>query len=392
MQNIQLLYEKYLNGECSAQEIHLLMDHFDVEGDRSILSQKIEEVVEQVESRVTDTPDISAILARNHKSVMKAVGRKENSISLYVKILTAAAITLVIGYIFLVMTGKLKTVPPPVHSTTVIKVLPGGNRAKLKLSDGRIIDLIGASSGELANDQGAVIKQIADGQISYTLSNNPSLSSLYNSIITPRGGQYTVLLPDGSKVWLNAASSLKYPVSFAGLKERRIELEGEAYFEVAKDKLHPFTVRTREQEVTVLGTHFNINSYQDEQKVVTTLEEGRVKVISGNLTLNLSPGERTVLSSEGNMEIQHADLETALAWKNGKIYFKDADIKSIMRQVARWYNVDVAFEGKLPGKLYSGGIYRTANLSNLLDILEESNIHFKLTEPSKGKKLLTVYP
>ncbi|WP_029274598.1 FecR family protein [Pedobacter borealis] len=391
MQDFKLLYEKYLEGKSSPEEIEQLMKHFEV-SDTAVLAEMIDETLDTKLTTGNDKSEIETLLARNHISVMKAVRKKGMSVSLYIKILAAAIVTLVIGYIFLVLTGTLRPVTRPSGYGKTIEVLPGGNRATLTLSDGRTINLTDATNGKLVTDQGAAIEKTADGQIIYTPTDMQPLSSLYNKVSTPRGGQYAVLLPDGSKVWLNAGSSLRYPVSFYGLKERRIELEGEAYFVVAKDKFHPFIVSTKKQTVTVLGTHFNINGYSDEPYLVTTLEEGKVKVESGGVSLNISPGEKTVLSSEGNMEVQHADLESALAWKNGKIYFKDADIKSIMRQVSRWYNIDVEFEGKLSAKLYSGGIYRDAKLSNLLEILEENKIHFELTEPVKGKKLLTVRP
>ncbi|WP_025144930.1 FecR family protein [Pedobacter jeongneungensis] len=324
------------------------------------------------------------IVAKEHKNIRR--------LPLWIKLTAAAAL-------FVILCGTLLYLNRPTAPHTEIpqiaasSVPPGTNRATLTLANGKTISLDQIKAGTIAAQAGTEVRKDEHGRITYEPGiNSEQVEIAFNTISVPKGGQYQVKLADGTNVWLNAASTLKYPTSFADQKERTVELTGEGYFEVAKDKAHPFIVKTRQQEVTVLGTHFNINSYTDEANVITTLEEGRVKVTSGGNALTIAPGQRTVLSSAGNMQLQPADLESALAWKNGKIYFKNADIRSIMRQVSRWYNVDVVFEGKFPGKLYNGGIYRNSNLAAVLEILEESNIHFKLSEPAKGKKILTVRP
>jgi len=299
-------------------------------------------------------------------------------------------------------------------------ILPGGNKAMLTLANGSTIILDSAQNGILSqegnekvikNKNGEVEYRSATGSIQPAAGKGPS-EIAYNMLTTPKGGQYQLVLPDGSKVWLNAASSIRFPVLFTG-KERRVELNGEAYFEVAHYQLPsgqkiPFKVsilssigRTENGprgEVEVLGTHFNINAYSDEPSVHTTLLEGKVKVksaMSNGQGAMLNPGQQAVFSllpsgeqngEKGIKVIDNADIELAMAWKNGFTAFKSADIKSIMRQVARWYNIDVVYEGAVPERTFTGGISRNANLSELLHLLEVSKVHFRID----GNKLVVM--
>jgi ferric-dicitrate binding protein FerR (iron transport regulator) len=198
-----------------------------------------------------------------------------------------------------------------------------------------------------------------------------------NTLTTPRGGQYEVMLPDGTKVWLNSASSLTYPVTFAG-KERRVELTGEAYFEVAKNTSSPFFVKTSGQTVKVLGTHFNINSYEDEKCVKTTLLEGSVVITSdGNKqAVNLKPGQQSVNKAASFDVINEADIDEAVAWKNGKFLFRNTDLQTVMRQLSRWYDVDVEYQGTIAERHYRGRISRNVPVSQVFEILKTSGINF----------------
>ena len=280
-------------------------------------------------------------------------------------------------------------------------VQPGGNKAVLTLADGTTITLDSASNGKLAQEGSARVMK--EGSSLKYEAGKTSSTITYNMLATPRGGQYQLILPDGSKVWLNAASSIRYPTGFAG-EERRVELTGEAYFEVAKDPKKPFHVKTPTQDIEVLGTHFNVNAYEDEGATKTTLLEGKVKVSQSSipdksgpavnrqsakdkeLAVVLKPGEQAVLASnsrftidDSRFTIDHSpDLEQAVAWKNGLTAFKSADIKSIMRQVARWYNVEVVYEGNIPQRKFTGGISRNAKLSELLHLLEVSKVRFRI--------------
>jgi transmembrane sensor len=271
-------------------------------------------------------------------------------------------------------------------------VLPGGNKAILTLANGSQIVLDSAANGILAQQGNTVIK-LTNGQVVYKGAGNQSNEVLYNTMGTPRGGQYRLILPDGSMVWLNAVSSIRFPTAFTG-KERKVEITGEAYFEIAKDISRPFRVLVTPpsgnegMEVVVLGTHFNINAYKDEPTINTTLLEGSVKVTKGTSLTIIKPGQQTQLNNSGVIRvIPDADVAEAVAWKDGRFEFKDADLKTILRQVMRWYDVDVEYQGNIPDRYFTAAISRDKTLSVVLKILKLSDIDFKL----EGKKL-TVTP
>ncbi|KIO74504.1 hypothetical protein TH53_26050 [Pedobacter lusitanus] len=268
------------------------------------------------------------------------------------------------------------------------QILPGGNKATLTLANGRKITLDEAGNGRLAEQAGMIITKTKDGQLVYTVSDRGNLingQTETNVISTPKGGQYQINLPDGTKVWLNAASSLRFPVVFTGA-ERKVSLTGEAYFEVAKAyPAKPFKVAAALQTVEVLGTHFNISSYSDEPAVKTTLLEGSVKVTvktTSNPDVLLKPGQQSSLVGN-QLHVNLANTEEAVAWKNGMFRFKDADLLTVMRSVARWYDVEVSYEGSLPARQFSGEIHRNINLSEVLDILSFFKVHFRV----EGKKI-----
>lgn len=285
---------------------------------------------------------------------------------------------------------QLQVTEQPVQQKIVQEIRPGSDRATLTLASGEKIDLANAAKGRLAQQANVLIQKTADGRLLYSNEDRTAKSIqatlAYNTVSTPMGGQFQLQLPDGTKVWLNAASSLKYPASFNGLEDRQVELNGEAYFEVAHDKTHPFIVKTTDQTIKVLGTHFNVNSYADEQKTITTLEQGKIQVSHGNKIKIVMPGERAVTANEA-LVIEEANLETALAWKNGELLFKNADIQTIMRQVSRWYNVTIKYEGAIPKRTFTGGMPRNADLSALLKVLALNDIHFEI-----NGRVITVKP
>lgn len=253
---------------------------------------------------------------------------------------------------------------------------PGGQKAMLTLADGTQIELKAASQGEIATQPGISIRKTSDGQITYAIhaqKDNQGTLPVINTISTPIGGQYQLILPDGSKVWLNAGSSLRYPTFFAG-SERSVELAGEAYFEVTPDKKMPFLVKSENQTVRVLGTHFNVNAYADEPSVKTTLVEGSVQVNAQRLV----PGQQAVLT-EKRVAVREVDAEAETAWKNGEFVFNGEDLQTIMRMVARWYNIEVVYENP-PGDLrYGGEVSRSKNLSDILKMLEATgDVKFKV--------------
>jgi len=265
-------------------------------------------------------------------------------------------------------------------------VLPGGNKAILTLANGSQIVLDSAANGTLAH-QGHTVIKLTNGQVVYKEAGAKANEVFYNTMSTPRGGQYRLILPDGSMVWLNAVSSIRYPTAFIG-KERAVEITGEAYFEVAKDASMPFKVAVNGMEVAVLGTHFNINAYNDEPVIKTTLLEGSVKVSTGTSSSIIKPGQQTQLNNSGLIKvIPDADVAEAVAWKDGRFEFKDADLKTILRQVMRWYDVDVEYQSNIPDRYFTAAISRDKTLSGVLKILKLSDVDFRL----EGKKL-TVTP
>lgn len=341
--------------------------------------------------RLWDLSAKSALLQKVDESVAVAnlqsrlsshsTNKKTKTISLRTKVFrwSAASIVLIglssITYFFS-SRDKVSDINKPYASDFD----PGSNKAVLVLADGRKISLTDIGTGAIAKEAGLSITKTSDGQLIYTVAKETtngesSLRSAFNTIETPKGGMWQVKLPDGSSVWLNAASSLTYPLAFSGRDKRVVELKGEAYFEVAKDEKHPFIVKTTRQEVEVLGTHFNINSYSDESTVKTTLLEGSVRVKAQQNSLEaetLKPGQQSVLSAEA-FSVKNVDVEEAIAWKNGYFMFNNEKQESIMRKIARWYNVQVEYaDAAARDVTYYGSISRFENVSKVLRKFEQT--------------------
>lgn len=272
--------------------------------------------------------------------------------------------------------------PPPVAQQTkkgaVPDVLPGGQKALLTLGNGTVITLDDAANGTLAKQGSATVIKL-NGKLDYKAGAAGTQEAVYNTIATPRGGQYQVALPDGSMVWLNAASSLRFPTAFTG-KERRVEITGEAYFEVAGKKDQPFVVAVNGSEITVMGTHFDVMAYPDEATLETTLFEGSVKFSHNSQTVLLKPLEQSRLKKDGRLDrINGLDEEEVLAWKNGLFHFDNADLQTVMRQLARWYDVEVVYRVTPDSNRYDVEIPRTSKLSSVLKVLEiTANVHFAI--------------
>jgi transmembrane sensor len=323
----------------------------------------------------------------------------------WIKIAAAAVIVVVLGISYYVYTIKRTDQTALVTNTGIKKTLqdiaPGGNKAVLTLADGSTIVLDNAKNGLIAEQDKTAISKTQDGELEYKASTGHSLlATSYNTVSTPRGGQYQLTLPDGSKVWLNAASSLKFPVSFTGAT-RTVQLTGEAYFEVAhvtlpgsKERM-PFEVQVNNgMKVQVLGTHFNIMAYEEESEAKTTLIQGNVKVIteagrqqpdSEPASVLLQPGQQVLLSNTGtNLRVQkEANVEEAVAWKNGLFKFAKTDLKAVMRQLARWYDVQIEYAPNVPEKYFTGEISRRLNASEVLSVIEFAGVRCKI----EGKKI-----
>lgn len=311
---------------------------------------------------------------------------------LWFKWVAAASVLLIAGASYFIFFNSKETVKDQtaISQPTTSDVAPGSFKAKLTLADGRTIILDSAAMGELARQGNAVVIN-KDGQIIYTPANGIDKDEvLYNMLSTARGETYSTVLADGSKVWLNAASSIRYPVTFSG-NSRKVEITGEAYFEVAKDVSKPFHVAVNGTTVEVLGTHFNVNAYNEEPEIKTSLLEGKVKVTSQSKQSQiLIRGQQASVSDAGAIElVKDANVQGAIAWKNGIFNFQSRDMQAVMRQLALWYDVEVVYESSAVQGKITGNIERNIPLSKVLSNLEKM-VNAKFT--IQGKKIIVSKP
>jgi transmembrane sensor len=340
---------------------HLLNDEVD-----SNLVSHIEAAIDQYE------------LGKGRKSISKLVpwrnGWRMAAASLIIFMAGTA------GY-FILRTNEHKAISKTLPQQLKNDLAPGTNKALLTLSDGSTIILDDAKNGQVAQQGSAKIDKLASGQLIYNVTGGKHAEVVFNTLTTPRGGQFKLTLPDGSEVWLNAASSIRYPTEFIG-DERKVEISGEAYFEIAHDAAKPFKVSVNGMEVKVIGTHFNINAYRDEIAIKTTLLEGSISLSKGDaVTTSLKPGQQAQLGNSGHIQvINNVDIDQVVAWKNGYFSFTRADLQTVMRQLARWYDVDIIYEGKISERQFGGKIHRNSNASEALKVLEEMKVHFRIEE------------
>lgn len=381
MKEAKELLEKYKSGKCSPKEKLLLQKWF-------------HHLNEDEQTELTKA-DLKTAKRELRKKMIPMMGGS-GTYTIWSQIIAAAAIIIILstGTIFYRNYLKMNDAKY-ITAKTKNDIPPGGNIATLTLADGRKISLTDAKNGHLAEQSGIRISKTADGQLIYSISDSEtsSQSNTYNTIETPPGGQYQVVLPDGSKVWLNSASYLRYPVRFTN-NERKVEISGEAYFEVAHNSRMPFKVINKNQTVEVLGTHFNIMAYPDESSTNTTLLEGSVKIIKENKSKIILPGQQTRVK-DGDIDVATVDVTQVVAWKEGYFVFKNEDIRSIMRQISRWYNLEVKYEGNIPEKVFGGKISRTRNVSEVLEILESTgSIRFKIIPGNQngGERRIIVMP
>lgn len=299
--------------------------------------------------------------------------------------IAAASVIVVLGIVgYMLFNEKQKapaTVTPAIAKVNDVK--PGQFKAKLTLSDGSVVVLDSFSSGTPLQQDNTIVYS-KDGQLVYQKKGKQK-EVLYNTLTTDKGQIYTTLLSDGTKVWLNSQSTLRYPVAFVG-DIRKVEVTGEAYFEVAHSDGHPFIVNANGMEVQVVGTHFDVNSYENEAEMRTTLLEGKVRVTKGSSLTVLAPGQQAQLNKQTEKITRNdkVDVDEVVAWRYGYFQFSDADLKTVLRQLVRWYDVDISYEGKIPDMTFMGKIPRNSNLSNVLKILESNEVHFRI----EGKKII----
>jgi len=375
---LEKIIENYVSGKATAEEIKFVEAYYQyLDKGNNVLDEK-------------SAADLSNMEAYNYQAIQNKITTKKRVIPFYTYAAAAVLfISLAIGSFYI--NKSEVTTPLKAQLAKKIDVLPGVDKAILTLADGSKIVLDHQTKGNISEHAGVTISKTADGQLIYKVSGkskNASSTIAYNTIETPKGGQYQVFLPDGTRVWLNAASSLKYPEIFAG-NERKVELNGEAYFEVAKNKSLPFKVISKNQEVEVLGTHFNINTYMDEKTIKTTLLEGSIRVSNHKSTKILKPGEQSLIADYGlaAINVMYVDAEDETAWKNGQFRFNNAGLKSILSQLERWYDVKIDYT-TVPDKRYNGMVPRNAKLSEVLKMLElTGSINFSIEENRQLKVL-----
>ncbi len=381
--HLKELLQRYLNNTLAVEELEELIHYLKQKEQEETLQQVIEQALiskafaapaddarkDQIFQNILQKAAEQAPL---HDQPLQPIKRRTVMWKA-----AAAVLILIAGATTYWVTGiRQKTAPIAAYHKT--DVPPGGNKAMLTLADGTRIELDSAIKGTLARQGGATIQKTGSGQLDYDMVNQSAAAVGYNTVTTPRGGQYRIVLPDGTKVWLNAASSLHFPTAFHG-HERRVELTGEAYFEVTAREAQPFKVTVQEMEVQVLGTHFNVNAYTDESSINTTLLEGRVNVAHQGKVALLKPGQQAQVNDHIRV-VEHPDIETLMAWKDGRFSYNGMPLENIMRQISRWYDVEVVFEDKI-SDTYSMEISRDMPLSKLLRFLELSGgVHFTVNE------------
>lgn len=365
---IEQLLEKYRKGTITSEELVMLESWY---------------LQWQPEKAVISIDDLEA--AKNEAwNSMNIGGLKKSYNRFYVAAAVAASVLLIFWFGYFSIQDKAEIAKEPFVAKVQKDFLPGDNKAILTLSNGKQIVLKDAPKGKLAEEGNMQVKKTAAGKIIYDLAsseNGKPEGIIYNKMTTPRGGQFHVVLSDGTNVWLNAASSITYPVVFKG-KERNVKITGEAYFEVAHNAKMPFKVSSANQEITVLGTHFNISSYPDDGQSITALISGKVQVRntqSGALRL-LSPGQGAIILSEkGEIDVNIVNIEQVLAWRNGYFIFDNQDIKSIMKILSRWYDVDIEYNNENIDERFGGTFSRSRNLTEILKNIEQlSKLRFKL--------------
>lgn len=380
-ERIELLAEKWLLGTITPEEATEYAEWYNQGQDHPIIIPP-DFVLSEKEQRDRLLAFIKKGRPLDNSNRWRKVKR------IYYRVAAAAVIVLCLSIsLYMTVFRKAGTDPAQLalRQSPADSIMPGGDKAVLKLADGRIINLQQSKDGLLAQQGNSKIIKTKQGQLVYHVLDGKQPLSTQNLLSTPRGGEFTITLADGTRVWLNAASSLTYPCIFEG-KNRVVTLTGEAYFEVAHDDNHPFIVHCKDQDVTVMGTHFNINAYEDESTVKTTLLEGKVNITtsSSQEAKYLLPGQQSVLRSH-HIQVKKVDPAIAVAWQKGNFMFDNENIQTIMREIARWYNVHITYSGEIPEDKFAGTVSKFKNVTDVLQILQlTGKVHFTI----KGKTIV----
>lgn len=379
-EQFELLVHKYIAGTITEAENAELKTLLDQEAYALELDRIFQESFRESEEAAVNWSDNDRQVFVN--KLMDKARSKENASPVrrmhWLKYAAAVILVAGLGTIAFIFTKQEKEQPAVAEteqSSEKQEIAPGGEKAVLKLADGTIIHLDNAAKGQVAEQGGVEVVKLASGQIAYRVKQLKNKEVMWNTMSTPRGGQYQLILPDGTHVWLNAASSITYPTAFTGNK-REIKIKGEVFLEVAKNKQKPFFVNINDKSsIRVLGTSFNINSYDNEENITTTLVEGSIQI---NKNIVLKPGQQAVqLKAADDIVVSEADVEKALAWKNGWFNFNGASLYDVMRQLERWYDIDVKYEGEIPQVTFKGKMDKGVTLTGMLNIFSALNYKFK---------------
>jgi transmembrane sensor len=381
------LMDQFVSGEITPEGKGMLLTMLDNSQYSEELNAILQENYDAVElPPIDDEATGKFIKELREKMNVSSKVEKSSVLSLFNwrKIAVAASVLLVIGLGTLFLVQKDSQYPMVAASKKANDKEPGKTGAILTLSNGSKIVLDSVGNGLLANQNHTAVSK-KNGGVVYTAGSDAQ--AVYNTMSTPRARQYNLELSDGTKVWLNASSSITFPTSFAA-NERKVTVTGEVYFEVAKDKTRPFRVSVNDMQVNVLGTHFNVNAYDDEATVNTTLLEGSVLITEKGKKVLLKPGQQAEKQKSGAIAVNdNVNLDQVMGWKNGAFYFENASLQMVLRQLSRWYDVDVVFEKGVDPRTFEGEIQRDLQLSQVLKILEKNKVHFKI-----DGKILRVMP
>ncbi|MBC9934191.1 FecR family protein [Chitinophaga qingshengii] len=383
-ERVIILYQKCLDGTAVAEEKQELSLLLEDPAHEARVKARIETLLQE-DQGLTDIPEttMSSMLQAIFQAESTPVRPKTSFWMVIRRTGWAAAAVLAVA----ATVWWLRPTPRTIRQPLAVQTSPaaGFNKAVLTLANGEVVLL--DSAGHRQVNQGTTRVQQQGGQLSYTAGGRQAAEG-YNTLSTPRGGQFKVILPDGTAVWLNAASSLRYPVAFTG-GQRQVEMAGEAYFEVAPDAAKPFTVKLKDgMHIAVLGTSFNVNAYADEPLVRATLLDGAVNVSKNSRTVRLQPGQQVQAPASGDA-LRLAilpDASQTIAWKNGAFDFNHVPLADAMRQLARWYDIEVVYEGRVPDITFWGKMGRDLPLKDVLLILEMSQVHCRLDKD--GKRLI----
>jgi len=387
---LAFLFKRYYEGLATAAETTELMSLINASRDDNHISQLMKEAWDGLQNNETvfsasESENLLSAITASQTPQDESFVKTNRNVRPLTWLRYAAVLVLLMGLGIFWKYKKSGNGEKTASSTQIKDIPAGGNKAMLTLSDGSTILLDSAGNGLLARQGGAEIRKTKSGQLVYNLNgvSQNNLETRINTIKTPKGGTYQIVLPDGSKAWLNAASSISFPAMFAN-NERHVKISGEIYFEVEKDKARPFKVQFADAEIEVFGTSFNVKAYHDESSSQTTLIEGSIALKNGKESRRLVPGQQTDISQNGRLLTEIVDVNEATAWKDGLFFFKDADVETVMRQVARWYDVEISYEGQVPLRQLTGKVSRNVNISELLGMLNYTGINCRL----EGRKII----